>query len=129
MTLIVLITIWLLAWGFLLYVLAGGGHTVNCRSCGLDVSKFVSRGGCKVVGLASDGQAAVESAAMLRPDVLVLDISMPRLNGIEAAKVMKERNPSTRIVFLTVEKDPDTCRTALDTGAAAMCSRLGKLQI
>jgi DNA-binding NarL/FixJ family response regulator len=42
---------------------------------------------------------------------------MPGLNGIEAAKLMQEVDPSTRIVFLTVEKDPDTCRAALDTGA------------
>jgi len=81
------------------------------------VRKFVSSDGCKVVGVAGDGQAAVESAAKLRPDVLVLDISMPRLNGIEAAKLMKEASPSTRIVFLTVENDPDMCRAALDTGA------------
>ena len=72
---------------------------------------------CEVVGVVGDGQAAVEAAARLLPDVLVLDICMPRLNGIEAAKLMKEADPSTRVVFLTVEKDPDMCRAALDTGA------------
>jgi DNA-binding NarL/FixJ family response regulator len=115
----------------------GEGRTVNCKLCGPDnfslkirvvladdnnqmreyIRKFVSRDGCKVVGVAGDGQAAVESAAKLSPDVLVLDISMPRLNGIEAAKLMKEGNASTRVVFLTVERDPDMCRSALDTGA------------
>ena len=49
--------------------------------------------------------------------VLVLDISMPRLNGIEAAKHMKKVAPSIKIVFLTVNADLDTCCAALQTGA------------
>ena len=81
------------------------------------VRRFVSGDSCEVVGVVRDGQAAVEAAAKSRPEVLVLDIAMPRLNGIEAARLMREADPSTRIVFLTVEKDPDMCRTALDTGA------------
>jgi len=67
--------------------------------------------------MVADGQAAVEANAQLLPDVVVLDLSMPVLNGIEAAKRMLAANPSARIVFLTVEKDPDTCRAALETGA------------
>jgi DNA-binding NarL/FixJ family response regulator len=67
--------------------------------------------------MVTDGQAAIEAATKLVPDVVVLDLSMPVLNGIEAAKRMLEANPSTRIVFLTVEKDPDTCHAALETGA------------
>jgi DNA-binding NarL/FixJ family response regulator len=51
------------------------------------VREFVSGDSCEVVGLVGDGQAAVEAAAKSRPDVLVLDISMPGLNGIEAARV------------------------------------------
>jgi DNA-binding NarL/FixJ family response regulator len=51
--------------------------------------------------------------------VVVLDISMPVLNGIQAAKSIREANPDARIVFLTVDKDPDTCRAALETGALA----------
>jgi len=81
------------------------------------VRDFLSADCCEVVGLVGDGQAAVVAAAQLRPDVVVLDLCMPVLNGIEAAKRMQEANPSIRIVFLTVEKDPDTCRTALEAGA------------
>lgn len=81
------------------------------------VREFLSVSGCEVVGAVTDGDAAVGAAAQLLPEVVVLDLSMPVLNGIEAAKLMREANPSTRIVFLTVEKDPDTCRTALETGA------------
>jgi DNA-binding NarL/FixJ family response regulator len=81
------------------------------------VREFVSLNCCEVVGAVTDGRAAVSAATQLLPDVVVLDLSMPVLNGIEAAKLMKEANPSIRIVFLTVEKDPDTCRAALEAGA------------
>ena len=59
----------------------------------------------------------MDAAAQLLPDVVVLDLSMPVLNGIEAAKRMIEARPSTRVVFLTVEKDRDTCHAALEVGA------------
>jgi DNA-binding NarL/FixJ family response regulator len=72
---------------------------------------------CEIVGAVTDGQAALNSALKLRPDVVVLDVSMPVLNGIQTAKRLREANPNTRIVFLTVDKDPDTCYAALATGA------------
>lgn len=53
----------------------------------------------------------------LRPDVVVLDTSMPILNGIQAAWRLRETDSEARIVFLTVEKDPEVCRVALETGA------------
>jgi len=80
------------------------------------VRDFLTTNCCEVVGVVTDGQAAVGAVGRLLPDVLVLDLSMPVLNGIEAAKLMKQANPSIRIVFLTVEKDPDTCRAALEAG-------------
>ena len=78
---------------------------------------FLSANCCEVVGAVTDGEAAISAAARLLPDVVVLDISMPVLNGIEAAKRLLEANPSTKIVFLTVEKDKDTCRAVLEMGA------------
>jgi DNA-binding NarL/FixJ family response regulator len=81
------------------------------------VRGFLSTNCCEVVGAVTDGEAAISAAARLRPDVVVLDISMPVLNGIEAAKRLLEANPSTKIVFLTVEKDKDTCRAVLEMGA------------
>lgn len=81
------------------------------------VSDLLSADGFEVVAAVGDGQAAVDSAAQLVPDVAVLDISMPSLNGIEASKRIREANPTVSIVFLTVDKDPDTCRAALETGA------------
>ena len=81
------------------------------------VREFLSANCCEVVGVVTDGEAAISAAAQLLPDVIVLDISMPVLNGIEAAKRLLEANPSTKIVFLTVEKDKDTCRAVLELGA------------
>ena len=91
------------------------------------VSKLLSADGCIVVGTASDGQAAIDAAARLRPDIVVLDISMPTLNGIQAAEHMREANPSIKIVFLTCLADTDICHAALETGAQGyvLKSRLG----
>jgi DNA-binding NarL/FixJ family response regulator len=72
---------------------------------------------CEVVAAVADGQAAVDAAAQLVPDVAVLDISMPILNGIEAARRLQVVSPTTSVVFLTVDRDRETCRAALETGA------------
>lgn len=81
------------------------------------VRQFLSNNGFEVIGMATDGQSAVDAAARLVPDVLVLDISMPILNGIHAARRIQEINSSIRIVFLTLHADRDTCRAALETNA------------
>ncbi len=71
----------------------------------------------QVVGIAHDGQAAVDAVAKLNPDVLILDISMPVLTGIQTAVRLKLMKSEVRIVFLTVHEDPDFAREALATGA------------
>ena len=63
--------------------------------------------GIEVVGEASDGAETVDKAARLSPDVVVLDISMPRLNGLEAARRIKEANASARILVLTMYEDEE----------------------
>ncbi len=73
--------------------------------------------GCDVVGTATDGRQALEAARDLKPDVMVLDISMPVMNGIETARRLREAGAKTRIVFLTVHDDPDYAREALESGA------------
>ncbi len=70
-----------------------------------------------VVGTAIDGQQALEAAQDLKPDVLVLDISMPVINGIETAHRLKLAGAEARIVFLTVHADPDFAKEALEAGA------------
>ncbi len=72
---------------------------------------------CDVVGTATDGQQALEAVRDLKPDVVVLDISMPVMNGIETAHHLKKAGVEARIVFLTVHDDPDFAREALEAGA------------
>lgn len=70
-----------------------------------------------IVGTVEDGKSAVDLATSLQPDVLVLDISMPVLNGIEAASRLKELGSRARIIFLTVHADPEFVEAALSAGA------------
>jgi DNA-binding NarL/FixJ family response regulator len=70
-----------------------------------------------VIGMVGDGESLLDAAADLQPDVLVLDISMPLLTGIEAAQRLKKCGNTARIVFLTVHEDPDFVRASLATGA------------
>jgi DNA-binding NarL/FixJ family response regulator len=72
---------------------------------------------CDVIGTSTDGQQALEAARDLKPDVLVLDISMPVMNGIEAAHQLKKAGVEARIVILTVHDDPAFAREALEAGA------------
>ena len=66
-------------------------------------SLLVSHEGWEVCGEAADGREAVEKCRQLKPDLVVLDIGMPRLNGIDAARQILRSNPNQRILALTVE--------------------------
>ena len=77
----------------------------------------------EIISEASDGQEAVREARELQPDIVVLDIAMPRLNGIEAAKMIRQKSPKSRIVFLTVDTDSDVMKAALDVGQAAYVTK------
>ena len=70
-----------------------------------------------VVGVVEDGRALVEAAKKFRPDVIVADISMPHLNGIDALLRMKKDDKSVRVVFLTMHPEVAYARRALDAGA------------
>jgi DNA-binding NarL/FixJ family response regulator len=61
----------------------------------------------RVIGTACDGKAAVEAEGRLHPDVVVMDISMPVMSGIDAAKMMRKKGSKAKIVFLTVHQDSD----------------------
>ena len=69
-----------------------------------------------VVGSVRDGRELLAEAERLHPDVIVLDITMPRLDGIEAARQLRRSEPPARLVFLTVHEDADYARAALDAG-------------
>lgn len=77
---------------------------------------LLEREGFQLVGEASDGHEAVQRAAELRPDVAVLDIAMPLMNGIEAAREMSHSSPRTRAVLLTQHGEDQYVRAALRAG-------------
>jgi DNA-binding NarL/FixJ family response regulator len=71
-----------------------------------------------LLGVVEDGFALVEAAKKLRPDVIVADISMPLLNGLDAMAQLKKDNPRVKIVFLTMHQETSYARRALDAGAS-----------
>ncbi len=71
-----------------------------------------------VVGSVSDGRALVQSAIDLRPDVIVVDIAMPILNGLDAGQQVKEILPGVKLVFLTMNPDPEVAAEAFRRGAS-----------
>jgi DNA-binding NarL/FixJ family response regulator len=71
----------------------------------------------ELVAVVEDGRQLVETARRLRPDVIVTDITMPHLNGIDALVQLRKDNPAVRVVFLTMHKDAAYARRALDAGA------------
>jgi DNA-binding NarL/FixJ family response regulator len=79
---------------------------------------IVADPGLEIVGEARDGQTALRRAIDLRPDVAVLDLSMPGLNGIEVARRLLEAFPECRVVILTVHEDAAYLRQLLDIGVA-----------
>ena len=71
----------------------------------------------ELLAVVEDGRQLVETARRVRPDVIVADITMPHLNGIDALTQMKHDNPDVRVVFLTMHKDAAYARRALEAGA------------
>ena len=71
----------------------------------------------QVVGEASDGVEALDKAHSLQPDVMVLDITMPRMHGLEVCRLLRQRTPGLEILFVTQHDSPHMMRAALDAGA------------
>lgn len=78
---------------------------------------MASRPDLEVVGEATDGREAIRCAEELKPDLMLLDLSMPRSNGLEALKEIKRVSPGTKVLVLTVHKTEDYVFTALQAGA------------
>lgn len=72
----------------------------------------------EIVGTVSDGRALVEMALQLKPDVIVADIGMPLMNGLEAGLRLKQQVPATKLIFLTMNDDPDLAVEAMRSGAS-----------
>jgi DNA-binding NarL/FixJ family response regulator len=74
---------------------------------------------CDVVATVTDGRALLVAARDLRPEVIVLDVAMPLLNGLDAARYIRKMDPSIKLVFVTVSEDPDSAAEAFRAGGSA----------
>ena len=73
---------------------------------------------CEVVGMVEDGRALVEAAQKLRPDLILMDIAMPLLNGLEAARQLSKLVPESKLIFLTMHASPTYAAEAFQAGAS-----------
>ena len=96
-----------------LRILVAGDHT-------LLVEAFVKLLEPKydVVGTAADGRELLIEAERLNPDIILLDLSMPKLNGLDAAHQIKQKRPDAKLIFLTVNEDPGLVAEAFRLGAS-----------
>jgi DNA-binding NarL/FixJ family response regulator len=92
-------------------LLADDHQAILQRVCGLLSEDF------DIVGTVNNGRDAVVAAFRLNPDVLVIDISMPILNGLQAAQQLRSAKHPAKVVFLTVHRDEDFIAAALSAGA------------
>lgn len=77
-----------------------------------------AEGDMQVIGTAGDGHAAVRQAVLLQPDVILLDINMPGINGLDALEQIRQQAPASRVLILTMHDDAHYLRQAMAAGAA-----------
>jgi DNA-binding NarL/FixJ family response regulator len=85
----------------------------------VDALKLILEPRCEVVGTVSDGRELLKAAVRLQPDIVVLDIAMPQLNGLDAARHLKPTMPKVKLIFMTMNEDPDLVGEAFRAGASA----------
>jgi DNA-binding NarL/FixJ family response regulator len=85
----------------------------------LDALKSILEPRCEVVGTVTDGRSLLEVADNLRPDVIVVDIAMPQLNGLDAGRKLKQKMPGVKLIFMTMNEDPYLIGEAFRAGASA----------
>src|SRR3954468_20444734 len=72
-----------------------------------------------IVGVVSDGRTLINEAIRIKPDVIIVDVGMPLLNGLDAARRIKELAPKVKFIFLTMRDDPNLAAAALELGPVA----------
>ncbi|MBW3557431.1 MAG: response regulator transcription factor [Actinobacteria bacterium] len=100
-------------------VLLADDHTMVRQS----MRRSMEAEGFQIVGEAADGEEAVRLALELTPDVVLMDISMPVLDGVEATRQVRRQCPATQVVVLTMHADADLVRRALQSGAAGYLTK------
>ena len=86
-----------------------------CRVLALD---------CEVVGSVADGSAVLEAVQRLQPDVIVIDLNLPNVNGLEACRQLMQVNPKTKVIVFTAMDDPEIRQRSLEVGASAFVSKM-----
>jgi DNA-binding NarL/FixJ family response regulator len=94
-------------------ILLGDDHTLV-----LDGFRKLLEDQCEIVGVAEDGRTLLRMAQELEPDIVTLDISMPQLNGVDAARKLKKVLPRTHLIFVTMHDDPAYVNEAFKAGAS-----------
>ena len=79
----------------------------------------ILEGHYQIIGMVGDGRAVLEAAKTLQPDIVILDVSMPLLNGIDAAAQLKKICPKAKVIIVTMHADTDYVRSAFEAGASA----------
>jgi DNA-binding NarL/FixJ family response regulator len=95
-------------------VLIADDHALVAEGLALLIA---ARPGFEVVGRAADGREAAQRALELKPDVVVMDLSMPDMNGIEATREIRARLKETRVLMLSIHSEPEYVQRALEAGA------------
>lgn len=103
-----------------LRILLGDDHSLLLKGI-----KSLLESHYEIAGSVENGQALVESALRLRPDLVILDISMPILNGIDAAREIRKELPSVKLIFLTMHSNAIYLRKALEAGASGYVLKSG----
>ena len=101
----------------------------NALVRGLVRASLESRNGLEVCGEASDGMEGVEKGLALRPDLIILDFAMPRINGLQAALMFRAIAPETPIILLTMFKDVILARLAGNAGVSSIISKTDQLTV
>jgi DNA-binding NarL/FixJ family response regulator len=89
-------------------------HTIFVETLRIYIERYYP-----VLGVVADGWTLIDETIKLKPDVIIVDVSMPRLNGFDAARKIKEQIPSVKFVFLTMLEDPNLAAAALELGPIA----------
>jgi DNA-binding NarL/FixJ family response regulator len=85
----------------------------------VDALRSILEPQCEVVGTVSDGRSLLAAAEKLRPDVIVIDIAMPQLNGLDAGRQLKQKMPGVKLIYMTMNEDPYLIGEAFRAGASA----------
>jgi len=91
---------------------------------GFVIARLRERSDLNIVGFASDGLQAVQKAEELQPDLILLDVMLPELNGIQAARHIRRVAPQSKILFVSSESDLDSVRTAFQAGGSGFVSKM-----